>query len=313
VICVTISLYSLAHELGATEAKEEFESQLKKPTRESLPVVRTLARLKGLDDLVLSIDTGSGTVGKMRSRQAIAAADSGADIWISIDDDIEATFETLTALVEAVRGRCAVCMAPYWLRAGLPPEPSAEKGQEPKPISVVSVAMPSETPSRTLEQAGARIFKAQAGGFGLVAMSRPALEATLKANAHLRYLDDDGVERIALFYEVLERGRWWGEDMSFFYRLPPEVEVEALGTGHVAHAGEVLNLSQLELCPRMGVTDDFRPAPTPAPAADVGDGIIEAEQLGPEPPKPLLEEVTNPEGHTLHHAPDADVGDETAP
>jgi hypothetical protein len=209
----------------------------------------------------------------MRSRAAHAAFTSPADLWMSIDDDVEATFETLQALVEAVRSEPGklVVVAPCWLRGKV-------QGGHLDQVECINVAFDESAPShaRLLPQSGARCFPAIAGGFGLVAMSRTTLEHALLANAHLSYRDDDGEQRVGLFHEDLADGRWWGEDLSFFRHLPPDVRVEVLATGHTAHAGMVLDLSTLAEQTRMRL-DGFRV---------VHEGVIEEPALVPTPPPP---------------------------
>jgi hypothetical protein len=262
-ICVTVSLYALAHELGAADAYKEFERQLAKPDRDSLPCVRAIARLRGLDELVVRCDLSGANVAKMRSRAASAAQASGADVWVSIDDDVEATYETLGALLEAAKGGPRVVIAPCWLRG---------RGQQD---AIVNVALDTAGARRELD--GARVLPAIAGGFGLVAITREALELALAHSASLSYRDDDGELRVGLFHEDLSDGKWWGEDLSFFRRLPAAVSVEALATGHTCHAGHVLPLDHLEECPMMSLMQGFRlDAPKPSPATSPATMASEA-------------------------------------
>jgi len=57
---------------------------------------------------------------------------------------------------------------------------------------------------------------------------------------------DYGEKKLAIFYERLEDGLWYGEDSSFFrFRVPESVTVEALLVGTVLHGGVPLTLSTL--------------------------------------------------------------------
>ena len=100
---------------------------------------------------------------------------------------------------------------------------------------------------------GAKVCKAKAGGFGLVAVSRKALTEQDGRIAFFveqqedgrMFIDDDGHEKVAFFVEQLSGRKWLGEDLAFFDRLPPSVRVEALLTGRTAHAGQPLELGEL--------------------------------------------------------------------
>lgn len=80
-------------------------------------------------------------------------------------------------------------------------------------------------------------------------MNREAMHRMVKAYAGddaLRWNDeDDGGEKIALFHDLLEEGIWWGEDTSFFRRVPKDISVEALLVGRIAHAGLILDLGTI--------------------------------------------------------------------
>lgn len=260
-ICVTVSIYALVRELGAEAALAEFQRQLKEPLDPStLPAVRFVTRLRGVaGDVALHVDVGGSAVAKMRSRSAHVAYCTGAEVWMSVDDDVECTFETCKALYDAVQGDTPrVVIAPCWLRRS-----TGGIGAE-----TINVAFDDDAYSkaRVLSE-GVACWPAIAGGFGLVATNRAALERTLRANTQLAYRDDDGETRIGLFYEDLSAGRWWGEDLSFFRRLPSEVVVEVLASGYTAHAAMVLDCKTIGEQTRMNLLG-FRP-------------VIEAEIVEP--------------------------------
>ena len=50
-----------------------------------------------------------------------------------------------------------------------------------------------------------------------------------------------------LFHELLDRGQWLGEDLSFFRRVPPTIPVECLVTGNSSHNGVPLKLENVLL------------------------------------------------------------------
>lgn len=227
-------LYALGWELGIDEAGEEFKAQVNSPTQDSLPCVRTLTRLRKLDECGLWFDTGSTRIAHSRSRAFHDALESGCDVWLTCDDDIEADTRMLQAMLDAVRDQPNVCIGPCWSRR-------SRVHHEPR----VPLTLPLVTNVRTLTT-GAKLITASHAGLGITAIGRPALEAIAAANEEPRFIDDDGVSRRALFLErITPEGLWMGEDVSFFTRIPPSVSIEAVLTGHTVHQGDVLSLEQL--------------------------------------------------------------------
>jgi hypothetical protein len=287
-IFLSIGLYALAKEHGSRAAAHVFRAQLTDPGAGSLPCVRVVARLRELDDLKLFPDFGGSATAKMRSRAAAAALESGCDVWISCDDDVEAPGDVLRDLVEAVAGdEPAVCIAPCWLRGG----DLVNVGHELDAVSAVR-ALPS----------GGRTVKCLAGGFGLVAVNRVLLERMAAAHPELAYVDDDGKTKHALFSEVIARRRWWGEDLSFFRRVPEGTRIECLIAGATSHDGHVLDCATIATQPTM-LLSDWGPEPVPVVVQ------LQEEQAAPaEAAHPVLEHAA-PSPASLPPA----AADETAP
>ncbi len=234
---VTVSAYALGKTLGVSAAMQELERQIAHPDRGSLPAARCIARLRELADLAVRADTGGTVLGQVRSRHAHDAwtlgARLGARTWVSVDDDVEATTATLRDLLDAVRGQTPrIVVAPCLLRVG--------DGR-----LVANVEFPHIVTSSRMLPSGARLRSIKSAGFALVAMNREALAAVRDACEHLAYLDQDGVTRLGLFHSAIHEGRWLSEDLAFFARVPPEVECEALITGHTSHDGQALDLESL--------------------------------------------------------------------
>ena len=234
---VSTMIYALGKQLGFAPAVAEFHAQLAAPNGESLPVVRAIVRLRTSHEFALSVDAASVRIAVSRSRAFHAALESKADVWLSIDDDVEADTRTLDALIGAVGNNVdpRICFAPYWQRG-------AER----------ITAQLAPAPLARVTLSGAVTLPAVAGGFGLVAVNRAALDAVAEyCAADLRYVDADHVSRIAAFQESLVDGRWLGEDVSFFRRAAAAgVRIEALATGAVAHDGRVLRLEEIGTLPR---------------------------------------------------------------
>lgn len=234
-VIVTMPAYTIGKTLGVEAGMREIERQIANPDAASLPAVRTIVRLRHLTDIGLRIDTGGTQLCAVRSRHGHEAWESGAAVWFSIDDDNEATTETLANMLEAVKGSTPrIVLAPYIVR-----------GEQTHTYVNVNADLPRIVTSERFLANGARLRPCTKGGFGLVAMNRPALAAVREACKHLVYVDTDGVERLALFFAEIRDRVWLHDDFSFFARVPDHVHVEALLTGHTAHAGQALDLSEL--------------------------------------------------------------------
>lgn len=234
-VIATLPAYTIGKLLGIEEGNRELQRQVLNPDKSSLPGVRTIARLRELTSLQVRIDTGGTQLCAVRSRHAHEAWQSGADVWFSVDDDNEATTDTLASMLEAVRGeQPRIVVAPYIIRAA------------PDAPTTVNVDLPRIITTERRLSNGARLRPVTKSGFGLLAMNRGALGAVREQCKHLAYLDTDDVERLALFFHEIKDRRWLHDDFGFFSRVPSYVTVEALLTGVTSHAGEVLNLSELE-------------------------------------------------------------------
>jgi hypothetical protein len=256
-IFATSPCYVLGKELGPVEGLAEAQRQLQAPDRESLQCIRTLTRLATLADCQVRIDTGGTLIGKVRSEHFHDALNSDADAWVTVDDDVECTLETLDYLLGAVWDPIAprVVTAPCLMRVG------QERRAD---VQFPAVVQTREFPS--LSGKSVKLGRATAmnfGGFGLVAMNRAAMRQFEKHWAWFTYVDHD-VTRIAAFHEILdhdqaelEKGtgpvssvprRWYGEDFSFWLRCRmANIATEALVRGITFHAGHAMNLNDLDL------------------------------------------------------------------
>ena len=244
--------YALGKEVGFEQASELFLSMCADPTPDegTLPAARTVARLQHLEQVALWHDCSATSIGKSRSRAAFEAHKSAADVWICCDDDVEADSQTLQWLIGAARSsvRPCVVLAPCVTRGS----------------TVVNVALERSGLQRRELPGGGATIPCIAGGFGLVAMNRGALERMFDRYANtLSFVDDDGVIKVGLFIEmlaprvssriILPRANeqiWTGEDVSFCRRATDAgVSLEALVSGVTSHAGVAL---RLESVPALG-------------------------------------------------------------
>ncbi len=235
-VFVSSSVYALAHQIGMQAAVDDVMRQLDAPGKDSLPFVRTLVKLRNLDvELALHVDGGATYIGMARSRAFHEAMKSGLP-WISLDDDIEVTTDAAAAVVDAITSDesvARVVLVPYYTRDAASP--------------ALTVTLPIVRHER--ECNGARFVTlpaGQGGGFGMVGINRLAMQRIHDhADPELTWFDY-GERKLALFYEKVEDGFWYGEDNSFFkFRVPSSVTVEALLTGTVVHGGVPLKLSTL--------------------------------------------------------------------
>jgi hypothetical protein len=233
---VSTSVYALAHQLGMQGAINEVARQLDAPDEHSLPVVRALTRLRNLEcELNLHVDGGATYIGQARSRAFHEARKSGLP-WLTLDDDIEMTTDCAQSMLAALDDFMPrIVITPYFTRDPVDPR--------------LTLALPVVRTERVRNGAKLLLLPPRhGGGFGFVGMNRAAIERIAddaKKHAELKWFDG-GDPKLAIFYERLEDGLWYGEDTSFFrFRVPPDVSVEALLVGTVVHAGVPLCLDTL--------------------------------------------------------------------
>jgi hypothetical protein len=198
-----------------------------------LPAMHTITELARFSELEVRCDGGCSDVAKYRSRMLAEFLGSAHRVWLTIDDDVSASREVLKNLLTVVeRDAPAIAIAPCVLRDG------ATVNVEWTTV-IYDAALPN----------GAKIRRAKRAGFGLVAMNRAAAEAvehaTLEELLFRPWIDDDGQKKAPAFFPDYRDGRWFGEDVSFFRRVPPTVEVWALLEGETVHAGYALELAEL--------------------------------------------------------------------
>ena len=236
-VFVTTSVYALAHQVGMREAIDEVGRQLKAPSEAKvLPVVRTITRISHFAEVGLHIDAGATYLGMARSRAFDEAFRSDFPAWITLDDDIEATMPVVGAMLETLDDlQPRIIMVPYTLRA---------PGEEHR-LAVNVPAVRVERMHGAIKLLA--LERGHGGGLGMVGFNRPAMkEIANYCPPELAWVDSDGVQKRALFYERVEDMLWFGEDVSFFrWRVPPTVSVELLLAGVVSHAGIPLDLATI--------------------------------------------------------------------
>ena len=239
-IFASVITYELAKRIGAVAAEKEFarqcEALVDAPGAEkALGAALTIRKLRKFGDVAKLHDAGGTSIGHARSR-AFSVAHRGAmagqvDMWISIDDDVEASAETCAHLVGSMDPDSPqIIIVPCRLRQDRP---------------VINITLDPDSRIERVSKTGARLCRALFGGFGVVAMSRAAILELADQWHDLTYVDDDGQIRTGIFCEFIRDSCWYRDDYAFFSRVPEHVRIEALLTGVTDHAGYKLRLEDV--------------------------------------------------------------------
>lgn len=245
-VFASCSSYTLGQMTSPVDACALISGAVGDVSREQLlPAVHALRELRKLDvEIELRVDGGSTYLAKSRSRHLAAALESTCDVWLTIDDDLDTTRETLALLLAAVASRTgpSICFAPYLLRHGS--DVAFGGGSDVACVEWSPVYL--ERPvGYVVDGPSGFVRRAVRGGFGLVAMNRAALEVVQLTVPSFR--DNDGKMKPAAFLEQLNAaGEWLGDDLAFYSRMKgSDVVIEGLLTGETTHAGQRLDLSTL--------------------------------------------------------------------
>src|SRR6478609_4823046 len=234
-ILASVITYELSKRIGKAKAAEMVQrhvgSTLVGPGETVLPAIRVVRELRRHAEVAFLHDAGGTSLGHARSRAFSVALDGDVDIWISLDDDTECSPETVTHLLSALeRDTPQIVIVPTLLRQETP---------------CLNTTMDPRYKLDRITPTGAHLRRALYSGFGLVAITNAALKRIREAWAHLDYTDDDGKQRSGVFCEFIRDQWWFREDYAFFDRVPGDVRIEVLCTGHTNHAGYELDLQQL--------------------------------------------------------------------
>lgn len=206
-IFVSLFTYTL-HKLHGPEGYERAAvAELESGVEAAWPGFRTLFRARKLYDVALHLD-GSTYITKARSRAAGEFLRSPCDLWLSIDDDIDAPAEVIAEVIDFANSDGGLVMAPY-----------AKRGHETGKIGD--------------------------GGMGLSCIGRGSLQAVVDHFPELVFDEEfpPGVHRTnpGLFADGIVDRVWEGEDISFFRRVRAAgVPIRAVETYDVVHAGKRL-------------------------------------------------------------------------
>lgn len=226
--------------LGLEQASKVLQAQVMgqevrgAPPPLAVTTCRRLGEAHPLEEITVRLDPNGSSLGKARARALHWAWQTGADVWVSCDDDVTASVGTLTTLVRLVREAPMprVVVVPCALRGDV-----AGKAQ----VNVVpdrDWRYTESHPDRKL------LCPLKWGGFGLVAMNRPALVEICDRRPN--WLDSDGQRPPLVFNcEVTPGLEWLGEDFSFFEQTRDLVEAAFLIRGESDHAGASIDLADV--------------------------------------------------------------------
>jgi len=263
-ILASVITYELAKRIGSEAAEKEFAEQCDRfvdpPGAQVLGAAKTIRKLRKHTEVAKLHDAGGTSIGHARSRAfsvALRGLEQGLEIdsWISIDDDVEASDETVAHLLGSIDPATPqIVIVPCRLRQERP---------------VANVTLDPDQGIERVTKTGARMRRALYGGFGIVAVSRAALLEIAHAWRDLTYLDDDGQTRLGVFVEFIREGYWFREDYAFFSRVPSHVRIEALCSGVTDHAGYKLRLEALDQIECIPVPPGYSRRDTEPPPAPV--------------------------------------------
>lgn len=203
--------YALSKQHPASEWPRVLSGEVESPT---LPCFRTLLELRSIADVSLHVDVTS-RIGFCRSRAVGAFLRSGADVWVTCDDDVFADADVLGRMMSAAVALGAQVGAPYVART-------------------LGTMIVGDTPADAAAQVLGRgiggappvwVVPAWTVGGGLCAMARSAILRMVDAFPELKFIvkpvpGHAGTDETswALYQDAIIREQWSGEDVSFCAR-----------------------------------------------------------------------------------------------
>lgn len=233
---ITISSYVLGRVYGPKLAANILTEMVTLPpgsTQMPLPgcnTIRTLWQIlqKAGEEASLHADGGGSHIAKTRSRHFSAAYTAGADVWITVDDDVEADEKCLAAMLLLLDSK------------------------EPRIVGAPCLMRDTDTANfeeaaitRPTQHFPVRHREIVAIGTGLLGVNRAALERLASTVPLLS--DVNGGKLYPVFAEMLNGRQWYGEDISFCHRAKSAgIPILACLAGTTQHdAGPKLNLEEL--------------------------------------------------------------------
>lgn len=230
----SVFLYALAKMAGDAAWQGAMERELELGTASEWPGVRTMGRLRAVEDKVTVWGSGATLVAKARSKASGLFLRSEADVWVTCDDDVECSAADVQKLVLAARATRAVVSAPCLLR-----------GFKEAVANYALLEPTARTRVPLKEGQSATVLAVERTGFGLVALHRDAVMAVAERAKYVtKGLQPGEAPYRALFLEYVDaEGEWISDDISFNVRARQAgVSVHVLADVEVSHAGRVCKL-----------------------------------------------------------------------
>lgn len=221
---------------SAKKAGLDLDAEMRRGIESDVPGFRTLARLHRIAaaDLMRFIEldrddvfvSATPLVAKARSRVCGLFLKSLADVWVTVDEDVDADEQALATLLRLTRDQVPlVVLAAMWLRDGSRMNVAVKSQEFPGPDAGVGT------------DGGA--FPVLRGGLALAALPRVAVTRMVDRHPSLTFTDEVAGERCpALFLETLDGNVWNGEDVVFCDRARASgVSIWSFIHPGVTHAG----------------------------------------------------------------------------
>lgn len=188
-------MYSACKLVGTDNWPAWLAGSLQNLSASDWPAFKTLAHLRAVEAYKLHVDA-STYIDRARCVAAARFLESGADVWLTVDDDLEAHAEVLYALVNMCRERRGGIAVPYVNRDG-------------QSMTFRKVSGP------TIACGPGLLRRVDRVGFGLVALHRDLVTKIAASVPHFRESDLSALSCPALFVNGVDDGVWMGEDYSF--------------------------------------------------------------------------------------------------
>ena len=225
------------------DVNEAVREEIAKKEESDVAGFRAAARLAYVADVNLYVSMSS-LLARARSHAAGLFLRSGRDVWVSVDEDVEASEEVLASLVKSASSHSfpRTVPSPTRVNSGIVLTAQVCSGNGRTDINAIV------NPNRGREVDGRRVVPCMQGGFSLAAFSWDAIEHMRKAYPHLVY-DGESGQGLGIFLETImpshdgKSMQWVSEDIVCCRRAQTcGVPVECLLDAEVTHAGVTLDV-----------------------------------------------------------------------
>jgi len=260
-ICFTTLIYALGKAVGPQQAANYFNQWVQQGRGEApldcLATLRAVQRVYSAEPIGVLVDAGGAHIGKARSRLFTLAFEQmkdDDDVWLTVDDDVRVPPGTVKVLIDAARGPGPrIVTVPYALRGQAASSSSlvGSNGQALTQADPTSIDVTWRKPVDG-EVVPENLHPIHSAGFGCVAMNRQAMEVMAAQSILFYEIERQWWGPFADYYgdyggpDGRNYVQWYGEDRSFFARVPKNVSCYSLIVGESSHAGLTLDLGKVQ-------------------------------------------------------------------